>query len=164
MGGFARNLTPSEMLAQITAAQEDHGVRVSSVVLMGMGEPLDNYENVLCFLKLLGRPGGVQIGLRHVSLSTCGLVDGIRRLMDERLQLTLSVSLHAPNNAIRSRLMPVNRRYPVEELLAACREYGDVTGRRVSYEYALIGGVNDSDGCAEELAGSGCAAASATSM
>lgn len=153
MGGFARNLTPSEMLAQITAAQEDHGVRVSSVVLMGMGEPLDNYENVLCFLKLLGRPGGVQIGLRHVSLSTCGLVDGIRRLMDERLQLTLSVSLHAPNNAIRSRLMPVNRRYPVEELLAACREYGDVTGRRVSYEYALIGGVNDSDGCAEELAG-----------
>lgn len=151
MGGFSRNLTPSEMLAQISAAQADHGIRVSSVVLMGMGEPLDNYDNVLCFLKDLGRPGGIQIGLRHVSLSTCGLVDGIRRLLKERLQLTLSVSLHAPNNAIRSRLMPVNRRYPIEELLDACREYSDVTGRRVSYEYALIGGVNDSDECAEEL-------------
>lgn len=152
MGGFFRNLTPSEMLGQITAAQADHGIRVSSVVLMGMGEPLDNYENVLRFLKLLGSPGGLQIGMRHVSLSTCGLVDGIRRLMEEQLQLTLSVSLHAPNNAVRSRLMPVNHRYPIEELLAACREYGRVTGRRVSYEYALIGGVNDSDECAEELA------------
>ncbi len=152
MGGFSRNLTPSEMLAQISSAQADHGIRVSSVVLMGMGEPLDNYDNVLRFIKDLGRPGGIQIGLRHVSLSTCGLVDGIRRLMKERLQLTLSVSLHAPNNAIRSRLMPINRRYPIEELLDVCRAYGRVTGRRVSYEYALVGGVNDSDECAQELA------------
>lgn len=152
MGGFSRNLTPSEMLGQIAAAQADHGIRVSSVVLMGMGEPLDNYDHVLRFLKILGQPGGIQIGMRHVSLSTCGLVDGIRRLMKEQLQLTLSVSLHAPNDAIRSSLMPVNHRYPIAELLAACREYGETTGRRVSYEYALIGGVNDSDECARELA------------
>lgn len=110
MGGFVRNLTPAEMLGQIETAQADNTLRVSSVVLMGMGEPLDNYDNVLRFLHMLGEEGGVHIGMRHVSLSTCGLVDGIRRLMGEKLQLTLSVSLHAPNNAIRSRLMPVNRR------------------------------------------------------
>ncbi len=152
MGGLVRNLSASEMLAQITAAQEDRGVRVASVVLMGMGEPLDNYEQVLLFLKLLARPGSTHIGMRHVSLSTCGLVDGIYRLMEENLPLTLSVSLHAPNNEIRSRLMPINRRYPVEELLDACREYLRVTGRRISFEYAMIDGVNDSDECARELA------------
>ncbi len=151
MGGLVRNLSASEMLAQIEAAQQNRGIRVSSVVLMGMGEPLDNYDQVLCFLKMLSRPGGVNIGMRHVSLSTCGLVDGIYRLMEEKLQLTLSVSLHAPNNDIRSRLMPVNRRYPVEELLKACRAYSEVTGRRVSFEYAMIHGVNDSDACANEL-------------
>ena len=152
MGGLSRNLSAAEMLAQIEAAQRDRGIRVSSVVLMGMGEPLDNYEQVLAFLKTLARPGGVHIGMRHVSLSTCGLVDGIYRLMEERLQLTLSVSLHAPNNEIRSRLMPINRRYPVEELLKACREYVRVTGRRISFEYAMIDGVNDTDACALELA------------
>ncbi len=152
MGGLSRNLSAAEMLAQIEAAQRDRGVRVSSVVLMGMGEPLDNYEQVMTFLKTLARPGGVHIGMRHVSLSTCGLVDGIYRLMEEQLQLTLSVSLHAPNNQIRSRLMPVNRKYPVEELLKACREYIRVTGRRISFEYAMIDGVNDSDACAMELA------------
>lgn len=152
MGGLSRNLSAAEMLAQIEAAQRDRGIRVSSVVLMGMGEPLDNYEQVLSFLKTLARPGGVNIGMRHVSLSTCGLVDGIYRLMEERLQLTLSVSLHAPNNEIRSRLMPINRRYPVEELLKACREYVRVTGRRISFEYAMIDGVNDTDACALELA------------
>ncbi len=152
MGGLCRNLSAAEMIAQIEAAQRDRGVRVSSVVLMGMGEPLDNYEQVLLFLKTLARPGGVHIGMRHVSLSTCGLVDGIYRLMEEKLQLTLSVSLHAPNNEIRSRLMPVNRRWPVEELLKACREYIRVTGRRISFEYAMIDGVNDSDACAMELA------------
>ena len=152
MGGLSRNLSASEMLAQIEAAQRDRGVRVSSVVLMGMGEPLDNYDQVLSFLKTLARSGGVNIGMRHVSLSTCGLVDGIYRLMEERLQLTLSVSLHAPNNEIRSRLMPINRRYPVEDLLKACREYVRVTGRRISFEYAMIDGVNDTDACALELA------------
>lgn len=152
MGGLSRNLSAAEMIAQIEAAERDRGIRVSSVVLMGMGEPLDNYEQVLLFLKTLARPGGVHIGMRHVSLSTCGLVDGIYRLMEEKLQLTLSVSLHAPNDEIRSRLMPINRRYPVEELLKACREYIRVTGRRISFEYAMIDGVNDSDACADELA------------
>ncbi len=152
MGGLSRNLSASEMLAQIEAAQRDRGIRVSSVVLMGMGEPLDNYEQVLHFLKTLARPGGVNIGMRHVSLSTCGLVDGIYRLMEEQLQLTLSVSLHAPNDEIRSRLMPINRRYPVEVLLKACRDYIRATGRRISFEYAMIDGVNDTDACARELA------------
>ena len=152
MGGLIRNLTAAEMLSQIEAAQRDRGIRVSSVVLMGMGEPLDNYDEVLKFLKMLSQEGGVHIGMRHISLSTCGLVNGIYRLMEEKLQLTLSVSLHAPNNDIRSRLMPVNRRYPVEELLKACREYIRVTGRRISFEYAMIDGVNDSDDCAYELA------------
>ena len=152
MGGLVRNLTAAEMLSQIETAQQDRGIRVSSVVLMGMGEPLDNYDEVLSFLKMLSQEGGVHIGMRHISLSTCGLVNGIYRLMEEKLQLTLSVSLHAPNNDIRSRLMPVNRRYPVEELLKACREYIRATGRRISFEYAMIDGVNDSDACALELA------------
>lgn len=152
MGGFVRNLLPAEMMAQIEAAQADRGVRVSSLVLMGMGEPLDNYDNVMRFLHMLSEPDGVHIGMRHVSLSTCGLVDKIYRLMEEELQLTLSVSLHAPNDEIRSRTMPVNRRWPVEELLNACREYAEKTGRRISFEYAMIDGVNDSDACAAELA------------
>lgn len=147
-----RNLLPSEMLAQIEQAQTDNGIRVSSVVLMGMGEPLDNYDNVLRFLKMLAEDGGVHIGMRHVSLSTCGLVDKIYQLMEEKLQLTLSISLHAPNDDIRSRLMPVNHRWPVEELLKACRAYIQATSRRISFEYAMIQGVNDSDACAHELA------------
>ncbi len=152
MGGLSRNLLPSEMISQIETAQKDRGIRVSSVVLMGMGEPLDNYDNVMRFLQMLSEPSGVHIGMRHVSLSTCGLVNGIYRLMEEKLQLTLSVSLHAPNNEIRSRLMPINRRWPVEDLLKACREYIKVTGRRISFEYAMIDGVNDTDECAKELA------------
>lgn len=148
MGGFVRNLLPSEMLAQIERAQTDNGIRVSSVVLMGMGEPLDNYDNVLRFLKMLAEDGGVHIGMRHVSLSTCGLVDKMYQLMEEKLQLTLSISLHAPNDDIRSRLMPVNHRWPVEELLKACRAYIQATSRRISFEYAMIQGVNDSDACA----------------
>lgn len=150
--GLSRNLLPAEMLSQIEAAQQDHGIRVSSIVLMGMGEPLDNYDNVLRFLEMLSEPGGVHIGMRHVSLSTCGLVDGIHRLMEEKLQLTLSVSLHSPNDEIRSKIMPVNRRWPVESLLEACREYVRITGRRISFEYAMMDGVNDSDACALELA------------
>lgn len=151
MGGLVRNLLPAEMMAQIETAQRDHGVRVSSLVLMGMGEPLDNFENVMRFLEMLSTPEGVNIGMRHVSLSTCGLVDKIYRLMERNWQLTLSISLHAPNDELRSQIMPVNRKWPIEELLKACRDYSAATGRRISFEYAMMDGVNDSDACAKEL-------------
>ena len=151
-GGWFRDLTPSEMLAQIQAAQQDSGHRVSNIVLMGMGEPLDNYENVLRFLELVSSDEGMNIGARHISLSTCGLVDKIYDLADKKLQVTLSVSLHAPNDQIRSRTMPVNRKWNVEALLKACRYYAETTHRRISFEYAMIRGVNDTDACAQELA------------
>ena len=151
--GFSRNLSASELLAQIQSAQKDMGVRISNVVLMGMGEPLDNYGNVTRFLDLVSSEDGLNIGMRHISLSTCGIVDRIYDLAQKNYQLTLSVSLHAPNDCIRSRLMPVNRRWNVEELLAACRAYLQKTGRRISFEYAMIDGVNDSERCAQELAG-----------
>ncbi len=150
--GFSRNLAPSEMLSEIQTAQKDLGARISNVVLMGMGEPLDNYLNVLRFLELVSSENGLNIGMRHISLSTCGLVDKIYDLADRKLQLTLSVSLHAPNDEIRNRTMPVNRKWNVEALLKSCRYYSDVTGRRISFEYAMISGVNDSDACALELA------------
>ena len=150
--GFRRNLKASEILSQVQAASLDAGVRISNIVLMGMGEPLDNYENVLRFLELVSSPEGMNIGMRHISLSTCGLVDKIYDLADRKLQLTLSVSLHAPNDEIRNRTMPVNRKWNVEELLKACKYYTDTTGRRISFEYAMIQGVNDTDRCAEELA------------
>ncbi len=150
--GFSRNLAPSEMLSEIQTAQKDLGTRISNVVLMGMGEPLDNYLNVLRFLELVSSENGLNIGMRHISLSTCGLVDKIYDLADRKLQLTLSVSLHAPNDEIRNRTMPVNRKWNVEALLKSCRYYSDVTGRRISFEYAMISGVNDSDACALELA------------
>ncbi len=150
--GFARNLSPSEMLAQIQAAQTDVGIRISNVVMMGMGEPLDNYTNVLRFLELVSSDEGMNIGMRHISLSTCGIVDKIYDLAERKLQLTLSISLHAPNDEIRSRTMPVNHKWGVEELLKACRYYCELTGRRISFEYAMISGVNDSDDCARELA------------
>lgn len=152
MGGYVRNLLPSEMMSQIETAQKDNTIRVSSVVLMGMGEPLDNFDNVIRFLEMLAQPGGIHIGMRHVSLSTCGLVDRIYDLIERNIPLTLSISLHAPNNALRSRLMPVNHRWPVEDLIKACRDYLAAGGRRISFEYAMIDGVNDSDGCALELA------------
>lgn len=152
VGGFVRNLTPSEILSQIHAAQNDMNIRVSHIVLMGMGEPMDNYDNVIRFLKLVNADDGLNIGMRNISLSTCGIIPGIKKLQQEDLQLTLSVSLHAPNDEIRSRLMPVNKKYSVDELLAACREYTNATSRRISYEYAMFGGVNDSDECARELA------------
>ena len=148
--GYSRNLTPSEMLAQVQAAQLDNHIRISNIVLMGMGEPLDNYDNVLKFLRLVSSEQGMNIGMRHISLSTCGLVDQIYRLAEEGLQLTLSVSLHAPNDEIRSRTMPVNKKWPVEQLLKACRHYAKKTGRRISFEYAMIDGVNDSDACARQ--------------
>lgn len=150
--GFSRDLLPSEMLSQIQTAQRDENVRISNVVLMGMGEPLDNYQNVLRFLELVSHPDGMNIGMRHISLSTCGLVDRIYDLAEKKMQLTLSVSLHAPNDEIRNRTMPVNKRWNVEQLLTACRHYAEETGRRISFEYAMISGVNDSDQCARELA------------
>jgi 23S rRNA (adenine2503-C2)-methyltransferase len=150
--GFSRNLTASEMLSQIQAAQLDTGERISNIVLMGMGEPLDNYEAVLRFLELVSSKEGMNIGMRHISLSTCGIVDKIYDLAEKKYQLTLSVSLHAPNNRIRSRIMPVNRRWDIDELLKACRYYIQQTGRRISFEYAMMEGVNDSAQCAEELA------------
>ncbi len=150
--GFSRNLTASEMIAQLQAEQKDNNIRISNVVLMGMGEPLDNFDNVMRFLNLVGSEKGMNIGMRHISLSTCGLVPKIYELADQKLQLTLSVSLHAPNDAIRSRTMPVNKRYHIEELLKACRYYIRQTNRRISFEYAMIDGVNDSDDCARELA------------
>ena len=150
--GFMRNLSASEILSQIHAAQNDMAIKVSHIVLMGMGEPMDNYENVIRFLKLVNNDDGLNIGMRNISLSTCGVIPGIKKLQDENLQLTLSVSLHAPNDTVRTKLMPVNKKYPVDELLSACREYAQSTSRRISYEYAMFGGVNDSDECAVELA------------
>lgn len=150
--GFSRDLTASEMLSQIQAAQADAGERISNVVLMGMGEPLDNYKNTLRFLDLVSSPDGMNIGMRHISLSTCGIVDRIYDLAQKKYQLTLSVSLHAPNDYIRSRIMPVSRRWSIDELLEACRFYIKITGRRISFEYAVIKGVNDSTENARELA------------
>ncbi len=149
----SRDLRPAEILDEILWAQKDSGRRVSNIVLMGTGEPLDNYENVMTFLRLVSHPEGLNIGMRHISLSTCGLVPMIRRLEEERLQLTLSVSLHAPNDALRSRLMPVNRRWPLGELMPACWHYFEKTGRRISFEYAMIRDVNDTPACARQLIG-----------
>ena len=152
LSGLARNLIPAEMLGQILAARRDLNVTISHIVLMGMGEPLDNYTNVLRFLRLASHPGGLNISQRKISLSTCGLVPKIDQLAGERLGLTLSVSLHAPNDEIRSALMPVNKRWPLKELMQACGRYARATGRRISFEYALFRGINDSPACAEELA------------
>ncbi len=152
LAGLVRCLEPSEMLDEIYTAVGDSGERVDSVVLMGIGEPLDNYDNVLRFLRLLSMPEGYNLSLRHLSLSTCGLVDKIDRLAEENLGLTLSISLHAPNDAIRSQTMPVNQRWGVDELMRSCRNYFAKTGRRISFEYALIDGVNDEPVHAKELA------------
>lgn len=150
--GFSRDLTASEMLAQIEAAQNDLDLRIGGVVLMGMGEPLDNFDNVVRFIELLTSGGGVQIGARHITLSTCGLVPKIYELAQRGYPINLAVSLHAPNDGIRRRTMPVAKAYPMDKLLKACRDYFDSTGRRVTFEYALISGVNDSDSHARELA------------
>ncbi|MBQ7505101.1 MAG: 23S rRNA (adenine(2503)-C(2))-methyltransferase RlmN [Ruminococcus sp.] len=149
--GFSRSLTASEILAQIEAAQKDLNIRISNIVLMGMGEPLDNFDNVIRFLKLVSSEDGLNIGMRHITLSTCGIVPRIYELAEYKFALTLSVSLHAPDNETRSRTMPVNNRYPIEQLIKACRDYFDITGRRVSFEYAMIDGENDSGECAQKL-------------
>lgn len=151
MQGFTRQLEPSEMLAQIEAAQRDLKIRISNIVLMGMGEPLDNYANVVKFLRLVSDEKGLNIGLRHITLSTCGLVPKIYDLAEEGMPVTLSLSLHAPTDEIRSKTMPVNRKYPVDEVIRACKYYADKTGRRITYEYAMIKGVNDTPFCAHSL-------------
>ena len=143
LGGLVRKLDPHEMLEQVLFTQVDSGQPVSHIVLMGIGEPLDNYESVMRFLELVNSEEGMNISMRHISLSTCGLVPKIYELAERKLQLTLSVSLHAPSDEIRDRIMPVNRAYPTEELLTACRAYYEKTGRRISFEYAMIDGVND---------------------
>ena len=152
LGGKVRDLTPSEILDQVIFTEKDSGEAVSNIVIMGIGEPLDNFDHVLRFLTLVNHPDGVNIGMRHISLSTCGLVKKIDKLAQLGLQLTLSVSLHAPDDETRSRLMPVNRAVGVELLMDTCRRYFETTGRRISYEYAMVDGVNDSDGQADLLA------------
>ena len=152
IAGKVRDLRPSEMLDQVMFTQLDSGRTVSNIVLMGIGEPLDNMANVLRFLELVNHPDGMNIGMRHISLSTCGVVPGIDALAEQQLQLTLSVSLHAPDSETRSRIMPVNRAYDVEELFAACHRYFQATGRRISFEYAMIDGVNDHDWQADLIA------------
>ncbi len=151
IGGLVRRLEPHEMLDQVLFTQVDSGLTVSHIVLMGIGEPLDNLDNVLRFLELVNSAEGMNISMRHISLSTCGLVPKIDELAAEKLQISLAISLHGPNNEIRSKIMPVNRAYPIEELLDACRRYYDATSRRIHFEYAMIDGVNDRPEDAQEL-------------
>ena len=153
VAGKVRDLRPSELLDQVLFTQLDSGLPVSNIVLMGIGEPLDNMDNVLRFLELVNSPHGLNIGMRHISLSTCGVVPGIDALAEKQLQLTLSVSLHAPNDEVRKKLMPVARKYGMDDVLDACRYYIEKTGRRVIFEYALVHGVNADPAQAVELAG-----------
>ena len=152
IGGKVRDLIPGELLGQVIAAQKDLGERISNIVMMGIGEPLDNYDNVVKFLRLISHPDGLNIGYRHISLSTCGVVSGIYRLAEEEFPITLSISLHAPDDETRSSIMPVNNRWGVDELLTACKDYYDKTGRRLSFEYTLIAGKNDTAEGASKLA------------
>jgi 23S rRNA (adenine2503-C2)-methyltransferase len=151
LGGLVRQLEPFEMLDQVLFTQLDSGLPVSHIVLMGIGEPLDNLDNVLRFLELVNSPEGMNISMRHISLSTCGLVPKIDALGEQKLQISLAISLHGPNNEIRNRIMPVNKAYPIEELLPACRRYYAKTSRRIHFEYAMIDGLNDSIQNAKEL-------------
>ena len=152
IGGRIRDLLPSELLGQVIMAQKDTGERISNIVMMGIGEPLDNFDNVVKFLSLVGCEEGLNIGYRHISLSTCGIVDKIYELGKLDLPITLSISLHAPDDETRSAIMPVNNKWGVDELLSACKDYYCVTGRRISFEYTLIAGKNDSVQNAEKLA------------
>lgn len=152
IGGKVRDLTPGELVGQVIAAGADTGERISHIVLMGIGEPLDNYDNVVKFLRLVTHPDGLNISYRHISLSTCGVVPGILKLAELNMPITLSISLHAANDQTRSSIMPVNRRWGVDELLSACKTYYEKTGRRISFEYTLIDGKNDSPEAARELA------------
>ncbi len=148
---FGRNLTAGELLAQVTVTQKQLGERVHSVVIMGIGEPFDNYDNVMGFIRLANDPDGLNLGARHITLSTCGLVPKIEQFTREGLQVNLAVSLHAPNDELRKQLMPVAKAYSIEQLMKACKEYTDATNRRVTFEYSLFAGVNDTPKCAAEL-------------
>lgn len=149
--GKVRSLTAGEIIGQVLTVQQDLGSRISNIVLMGMGEPLDNYDNVMRFLENINDPNGINIGHRHISLSTCGLADRIYELANKELQITLSISLHAPNDEKRSVIMPVNKKYNIAALMKACRYYIEKTNRRISFEYTLISGVNDTEAEAKEL-------------
>ena len=151
LGGLVRPLEPYEMLDQVLFTQIDSGLPVSHIVLMGIGEPLDNMDNVLRFLQLVNSPEGINISMRHISLSTCGLVPKIDALGDHKLQISLAISLHGPTNEIRNKIMPVNKAYPLEQLLPACRRYYEKTSRRIHFEYAMIQGLNDSPEHAKQL-------------
>lgn len=151
LAGFKRNLSASEIEGQLHAAQKDLGIRISNIVLMGIGEPLDNYDNVIKFLRNVNDENGLNISMRNITLSTCGIVPNIYKLMEEDLQITLTISLHAPNDEIRSRTMPVNDKWNIDEVLRACKDYANKTNRRVSFEYTLIKDVNDTEECALEL-------------
>jgi 23S rRNA (adenine2503-C2)-methyltransferase len=152
IAGFRRNLTAGEMLEQILEIQRDSGIRVGNVVIMGIGEPFDNYDNVLKFLRLAHDPEGLNIGYRHMTVSTCGLVPEILRFSEENMQVNLAISLHAPNDRIRAAIMPIGRKYSIDKIIEACKIYTERTKRRISFEYALIEGVNDSPENAGELA------------
>ncbi len=149
--GLERNLSAGEILSQIYVVQDDIGERISNIVIMGSGEPLDNFHNILSFLEIVNCEEGINIGQRHITLSTCGIIDKIYELANLNLQITLAVSLHAPNDEIRSGMMPVSKKYPIDALFEAARFYGNKTKRRVTFEYALIDGVNDMESCAIEL-------------
>ena len=151
LGGLVRRLEPHEMLDQVMFTQADSGLPVSHIVLMGIGEPLDNFDNVLRFLELVNSEDGMNISMRHISLSTCGLVPKIDALAEKKLQISLAISLHGPNDEIRGKIMPVNKAYPIDVLLAACRRYYEATSRRIHFEYAMIDGVNDRECDAREL-------------
>ena len=151
IGGLVRRLEPYEMLDEVLFTQIDSGLPISHIVLMGIGEPLDNFDNVLRFLELVNSPDGMNISMRHISLSTCGLIPKIDALAERKLQISLAISLHGPNNEIRSKIMPVNKAYPMEDLLEACRRYFAATGRRIHFEYAMIDGVNDREADAKEI-------------
>ena len=151
IGGLVRRLEPFEMLDEVLFTQIDSGLPISHIVLMGIGEPLDNFDNVLRFLELVNSPDGMNISMRHISLSTCGLVPKIDELAKRKLQISLAISLHGPNDEVRNKIMPVNKAYPMEELLAACRRYYEATSRRIHFEYAMIDGVNDTPEAAREL-------------
>jgi len=151
LGGKVRNLSAGEISDQLLAVQEESGCKISNIVMMGIGEPLDNYDNVMAFIENISNENGLNIGMRHITISTCGLADKIKELADKKLQITLSVSLHASNNIIRSKIMPVNKAYPIEKLMDACDYYINKTNRRISFEYTLISGVNDNIPEAQEL-------------
>ena len=152
LGGLARSLTAGEIAGQILSAERDTGERISHVVVMGSGEPFDNYENLSSFIRVINNPKGLNIGMRNITVSTCGIVPMIERFGEDFPQVNLAISLHASDNQRRSSLMPVNRKYPLDELISACRRYSDRTSRRVTFEYTLVKGMNDSESDADKLA------------